>query len=1038
MDSLPPTILTSTTTDSERSTRSVTFGSGAAISTTVRNHIRAILSAALLSGCVTSVLAASPSAAFPGAEADSNPKIVLVDIKPQAWVDAFNEWAQQTGLQVLIPDIRGDSNAMLSPRVKGRLTPQAALDRLVAGTTLTYEYINARTVVIHENDRINEPVLQSDHDVYGAAFGEGEKEPAQDAKSFNDTLFASLQVDEIVVAGTHIRGVVSAGSRVQLLSNTDIDATGYTTIQDVLQSIPANLGGGPSEDFDGGSTAGNFNQGTSINLRGLGADATLVLVNGRRQAASGGSGSFVDVSSIPASAVSRIEVVTDGASAVYGSDAVGGVVNIVLRDDFQGAESRARFGIAGGSRERLFSQIIGNTWDAGNAVLGYQYFDREALQRTDRAYTANDDKRNLGGDDFRLFVSNPGNILNPFTNLPAYALPAGQDGSSLQPSDLLPGVINLQGLYDGADLLPTQRMHSAFFSAHQHVGERLTLSADGRYSRREVEQRFIGLPLILAVPASNPYYVNPFAGVPVVFVAYNSLDDLGHTMRAGHTDTFSGTADATLNFAGGWYAHLTATHAEERLQWQATNVLNAAALIVALADPDPATAFNPFGDGSNTNPATLNAIRSTQHESATSTLDNLSLTADGTVFIAPGGPAKVALGVDYREEGLKSRFTNSHRLDRSVLAGFAELAVPIVAASNARPGVHGLELSLASRYEEYSDFGSSVNPRIGVTWAPFNTVKVRGNWGTSFRAPNLVDISEVGIISSVVLQTIADPASATGQSTVLMRSGGNADLTQETATVWSAGLDFLLPSEASPTLSLTYYDIDFRGRIAGGGPPGAPGNVLLQESQWSELIQRAPSQQAQDALCYSRQFQGNSAICSSTPIAAIVDLRRRNLAEVRVQGIDLSFLRPVSTHWGTFSFGLDGNYVMHYERAASKNSGLQDINDTVGNPLALRMRGTLSWERDEWSANMFINHIGGYVDDLSRPHRAVTSWTSFDFRLAYQTPARAEWFGNVEVSLNATNAFDKDPPFVNNPSGYDPANFDPMGRMLSARVTKWW
>lgn len=1040
MDSLPHTHLTTAAKNSERSKRGVSIHSGRLASALVHNHIRAILSAAFLSAAAPNTLAASSVLAPSlGADTDSSPKTVLVDIKPQALVDALNEWAQQTGLQLIFPN-EGESNRMLATRVKGRLTPQAALDKVIAGTTLTYEFLNARMVVIQENDRINEPVLQSDEDVYAEAFrprppGEGGDVAADRGKptSYNDMLLASM-----VVTGTHIRGVVSAGSRVELLDQGDIDATGYTTIQNVLTSIPANLGGGPSEDFNGGVTMGNVNRGSSINLRGLGANATLVLVNGRRQAASGEKGAFIDVSSIPTSAVSRVEVLTDGASAVYGSDAVGGVVNIVLRDKFEGAESRARYGIASDSRERQVSQIFGDVWDRGSALFGYQFYDREALNQSARRYSASEDKRNQGGDDFRSYLSNPGNILDPATSLPAYAIPSGQTGTSLKVTDLLPGVVNLQSYTEGMDLLPLQQMHSAFASAHWQVGENLSLRADARYSRREMETRYITIPGVISVPASNPFFVDPFGGSAYVLVAYNFSEDFGRVMLSGRTDTFSGTAEAMVNFAGSWHAYVTATHAEEQVRWQYENMIDSTALNAALADPSPETAFNPFGDGSNTNPATLAALRTTQRERARTTLDNLSVTADGVAFRMPGGAAKLAVGLDYREEGLESLTIDQDRLERSILAGFAELELPLIGADNSVPAIRQLDMSLSGRYEDYSDFGSSINPRIGLTWTPAEAVRVRANWGTSFRAPGLADTNESTSSTSISLASIPDPQSPTGQSTVLIRTGNNSQLTEETAIVWNAGLDFLLPGEASPTVSVTYYDIDFRDRIAEGGPAGAASNILLQESQWSELIQRDPSPEDVEALCYNPQYAGDPASCMATPVAAIIDARLRNLGAIRVQGIDLSIQRPLFTSWGKFSPGIEGGYVLHHERAVSKRAASQDIVDTVGNALALRLRGGLSWERNEWSANLFVNYVGDYIDDVSQPKRSVGSWTTVDFRMAYQTPARAEWLGNVELSLDATNALDADPPFVNSRFGYDGANASPIGRMISARVTKWW
>lgn len=995
----------------------------------------AVLSGVMLSVCTAGAFGAPPQVAAPvssgTADGGADTRTVALDIKPQPVAEALTDWAQQTGLQVIVP-VGTQAERLLTTHIKGTLTARSALEQVLANTGLAYEFINERTVVISERPRVETKKARGPAQDTGAVV---EEKPGA-ATSYNDMLLARLAFDEeVVVAGSHIRGTLSAGSRVQIINESDIAATGYATVQAVLRTIPSNLGGGPSEDFDD-NTSGNYSRGTGINLRRLGSGATLVLVNGRRQPMSGTSGTFVDVSSIPISAVERIEVLNDGASAVYGSDAIAGVVNIVLRDKYEGAETQAEYGVTGDPRERRLSQIFGRTWDGGNVLLGYQFYDREALPWSGRAYSASEDKRSFGGDDFRLSMSNPGNILDPATGLPAYAIPAGQDGSSLQPADLLPGAVNLQGVQESGDLLPQQRMHSAYFNARQRIGDDLTLHAEGRYSRREAVYRLTTLPTVLVVPSSNPFFVDPFGGSTAVLVAYNFLDDLGHMTGRGHTDIFSSTADATLHFARTWNARLAVTYGQEKLQWQA-NSIDLAALGAALADSNPATAFNPFGDGSHTNPATLAAITLVYHTRAVSTLQDLTLTADGEVFDLPGGTAKLALGVDHREESLYSMETDLARLDRSILAGFAEIALPVVGDRNALPGVHELELSFAGRYEHYSDFGSTLNPRLGVSWAPLDAVRVRGNWGTSFKAPSLVD-SMPGS-ASIRIDTLADSQSVTGESTVLLRQGKNAQLKHETAQVWNAGVDLLLPDDVKPTLSLTYFDIDYRDRIAQGGPPGAPANILLQEEQWAELIQRAPSQEQLDALCDSVEFNGNRAECSAANIAAVVDLRRRNLGRVKVQGIDLSFVRPVATaSWGRFELGLEASHVLHYRVAVSRQAPLVDMVDTVGNALALRLRGALSWQRDRWSASLFVNYTDDYTDNASHPQRGIGSWTTLDMQLAYQVPARAQWLDDVEFSLSAVNAFDRDPPFNNSRRGYDSANADPIGRTVSARIVKWW
>src|SRR6185312_2712852 len=238
--------------------------------------------------------------------------------------------------------------------------------------------------------------------------------------------------------------------------------TGYAGAQSMVDNtLPIASNNTPREDYR--AVAGNFGFGLGINLRGLGVGATLVLVDGRRQPLAGLYGAFVDVSAVPSTAIDRIEVIPDGASALYGSDAIAGVVNIILRHEFEGAETVGRYALGDGEGdETLVSQVLGHHWESGHAILDSQYTDRTAISVASRDYVANPDRRPQGGGDFRSIDANPGNILDPRTFLPAYAIPQGQNGRSLSVSDLLPGQVNLQSPLLGMDLYPQRTTHSFY------------------------------------------------------------------------------------------------------------------------------------------------------------------------------------------------------------------------------------------------------------------------------------------------------------------------------------------------------------------------------------------------------------------------------------------------------------------------------------------------------------------------------------------------------------------------------------------------
>jgi len=857
-----------------------------------------------------------------------------------------------------------------------------------------------------------------------------------------------LTLEEVVVTGSHIRGVgVSVGSRVNIIDRAEIARSGFATTQQVIQSLPQNFGGGPNEDT---LSTGNVTGGSGINLRGLGADATLVLVNGRRIPVAGLGGDFFDVSMVPATAIERIEVLPDGASAIYGADAVAGVVNIILAKDFDGAETHARVGTVtdGGLQEYQLGQSYGKNWESGNILFSYEYYKRERLQQKSRTFAADSDLRALGGDNFSDNFSNPGNIMDPATGFAtvAFAIPKGQDGTSLVAGDLLPGAVNLRNKQRGRDILPDQQRHSFFVSARQDMNDRITVFSEGKYSERDFDQVTGARVTPLLVPASNPFFVDAFGGFPFVIVNYDLSKDLGLSSLNGKTKKYNGLLGIDAELGGDWRLEAYGSYSRED-GTSRTNGFNPAALNAALADPDPLTAFNPFGDGSFTNPATLDSIRIFESFATLSELWSANAVADGSLFRLPGGDVKLAVGLNYRAEtfGKSLHFAtldSQTQFDRKVLSAFGELYVPLIGEGNRRTGFNQLALSIAGRYERYRGISreTTTNPKFGLIWSPVEGVKIRGSFGTSFRAPNLPDLDES--TNATFLIPVTDPISPTGSTFSLLRFGGNAKLRNETATSWTVGVDYTPERVPDFNIGLTYFNIAFRDRIL------APQNaldVLTQETRNAGIIIRNPSSAQINALCQAAQFEGDPASCGLLPIGAIIDGRMNNRARTKVDGLDLTVSYGMDTvRAGRFNFQLNANYLLHFKDALSRASAFTDIVDTIHNPVDFRLRASLSWQNDRGvSATVFANYTDSYRDNVSQPERRINSWTTIDATLTYnlEDNSSLKALQGVILSLSVQNIFDTDPPFVNNALeslGYDPANADPLGRFISFNITKKW
>jgi iron complex outermembrane receptor protein len=949
---------------------------------------------------------------------------------PQALIDFYHQSGIEPGFAATAQMEKTQSNP-----VSGEMASSAALTLLLKGTGYTFRFDTADSVDVIPAEK------PPDARALAATPAPHAATPASPRLASDEEPGRLEQVD---VTGSLIPGVQDAVAPLVFLKRQQLAMASFPTVQDALYSLPMISLNGPREDL---GIDANTQYGAGLDLRGLGVGATLVLVNGNRQPLSGVNGDFVDVSTIPWSAVKRIEVLPDGASALYGSDAVAGVINIIMRDDFQGAETRVRYGSAiGGLRNIMASQLWGTRWSTGHAMLAYQYLDTTPLSASERAYAANADKTPYGGGNYDTYYSDPGNILNPATLLPIYGTPAVQHGQGFTAAALMP-TINLQNQFARMQIFPQIRAHELYATAAQDLNSRLQLFAEGRFAARDTLQNTFPDTKLLVVPPSNPFYVNPFAGVPYALVAYSFAKDFGPSSFSARTQVYMGTAGANLRFGDTWRATLTESYGRQSLRTDEYDVADPVALAASLADPNPATAFNPFGPN---NPQTLAAIERDYALHMNASIESTRLVAEGSLFRMPAGHAKLALGFERREEALfhdvadplsPTQETIPQRYSRHIAALFSQLALPLIGDPANPRAAPRLELNVAGRYEHYSDFGGTFNPTVRIQWVPAQVLKLRASWGRSFRAPTLDNLYDTAAnaAGSVVL---SDPRSPTGRSLVLVEQGSNPNLKQETAKTWTAGFDLAPDFLTGSTLSLTYYSIDYENRIA---QPGAdnPLAILVDEAEWAPVIIRNPSSAQIAAVCNSPGYEGSVSNCLASSPAAIIDGRLANLAATRTTGLDLEAHDSMRSGWGTFDLGVTANYVFKFDQAVTATSPATNIVDTVANPLALRLRGIIGWRRRAEGLpgpglDLAINYTGGYKNPGSSLIPTVSPWTTVDARAFYRAPSAAGWRSGIEISLNAVNVLNHAPPFVDNQFGYDVFNVQALGRVLSVDVTKRW
>jgi iron complex outermembrane recepter protein len=986
--------------------------------TTKRDDRRRKLATALILGAMGAT-AAEP--AFAQDIQQISDERIEFDIAAQPLTSALSEFARQAHVNALYfsDDLRG----LASPVLRGSYTRQQALDLLLARSGYNGRISGGNLVLIQE--QTSRPQRES------AATSGADSTEANDARQ---------DEEEIVVTGTRIRGAVPAGANLLSIDRDEIEESGRTTVQDLLQTLPQVFPGSQGELTQLNSTApgNNIALGSTVDLRGLGSDATLALLNGRRLAPAG-LGNFVDISAIPLAAIERVEVLADGASATYGSDAVGGVVNILLRRNLEHPETTARFGLADGMDEFGFSHVMGADWAQGSLIAGYEYRHRDALAAADRDFAANTDLTAFGGSDFSRFTSAPGNIILVGGTPVTLAIPEGQNGLTLTEADLLAGVVNLQNGNEGTFLLPEQESHSLFASVNHDLTPNVSIFFDVLASERQAHAEKAQLGGVVAVPETNYYRQQNglFAGDGTLFMAYFFGDDFGPLITDTRSDTIATAAGAQFAFGRDWQIEASVSYGGHADNVDNANIADSSALAAALASSDPATAFNPFGDGGDTPSAALAALTMRQHIETDSELVGYALRADGGVFDLPGGRARVAVGIERRRE--------TFSIDREEIFGSGLVTNPFTQAPGERttdaifaeaflPVLDAVALSLSVRREESSDFGDATTPKIGLQWRPLSDLTLRATWGESFKAPQFAQM--LGGTGATIgsLPGFLDPDATNGSTGLMQILGANRELEPEEAETWTAGFE-LAPSWFDGfRLSATYFDIEFSNRIA---IPGFILDAFQNPDQYQGYFIRNPTpQQIADYLALADDVSG---VIPPDGIEVIWDERLTNLASLRVRGVDLSASYAFETDWGELSLFAAASGLLQFSRQNNPSLAGADVLDTMLNPVDWRARTGVALDAGPWRGALSLQYTDDYRDNLSTPEREISSWTTFDARLTRRFGQTGGGAG-AEITLDIRNLADEDPPFANNPigMGFDTLNASPVGRVVMVEVRRRW
>ena len=946
---------------------------------------------------------------------------------------------------------------------------------------------------------------------------------------------------EVVVTGTMIRGIAPVGSPSTTVSNEAIIASGTTNTADLLATVPS------LNSFNtlpiGGNQAFRSTGSTVPGMRGLPGTAVLVMLDGHRLVGDSPLLSTADPSSIPAAAIERVEIIQDGGSATYGSDAVAGVINIILKKNYSGMETSTSFTAADSYRAGNISHLMGKTWSGGSALLAFAYDKNGELLNSDRSYYVQDFRpyggrsnlvtscgQHADGQEPALNVLLDNGLFYNSVNmqrLPVAAVTPAAGLSTTTPARNTPPS-NTQGVAcDRAlqnQLVVPNRKIAVVGNFRQELNDRLSLFADAKYTDQLSRQRYqpqnmvINDPLLttavgtrqvagtLIIPSTNPFFRAPAgytvtpSSVEQVFVNSGIFGELGAIDNEYAAKSYMLDVGATIKLWGDWQAtgDVNYGYSDSSTYNPVSTGVNPNALRAAAFGTTTATALDPFSG--QTNPTVIKQIMDWPlYFLATQRIYDINLRADGSLFEMPGGQVKLAVGAAYRYEqyegdgpiGVPGQLyytVNPQSTSRNVKAVNAELAVPLVGVSNAFTGVQGLRLSLAARYDEFSDFGSTTNPKIGINWVPFDSVTVRGSYGTSFHAPQLADTYAVDTRATANTTVGGGVAPTNFPLTLgvptLGFAGGRPNLKPEEATTYSFGLDFKPTFVPGLSLSATYFQIEFRNQInitqavaAVVNDPNSPAFVYnkISDTGCASNGSGAAVAAGTGGPCYGPipQAKVDQLLAGvrklnffGAPTTWLVsDQRRGNNNTNIVHGIDWDFTYRHNADAGIFSAGLSGEYLLKYLTqtvpgapfADTLTNGIQFFRGDAGaqSIIPWHVRGNIGWQAGQLSSQVAVNYTGSYdflynpVSYATNPNGAnltaelqrVDPFITVDLSGIYEFSNERGALNGLRLQANLYNILGERPPFQQSSGdfpGFQTAAASPLGRTARLTLTKKW
>lgn len=903
---------------------------------------------------------------------------------------------------------------------------------------------------------------------------------------------SAQEVEEVVVTGSRIRrSDLTSISPISVLSDADLKASGSPTLENFLQDQPSTLGGA-----DYGSSVNNGNPGlATVQLRGLGPNRTLVLLNGHRPASASTDG-FVDLNMIPTAIIERVEILRDGASTVYGSDAIAGVVNIITKKDFEGFQLDAGYDETDESDGKQYNLALtwGQNFDRGHIVLVGQYTERDEILQRDRSFSdcplqdASGGGQECGGSG----TTTPAQTIPVIDNLDTYVV--DQTTGEVRPFNAAGDAYNFAA---SSIMVTPQDVYSMYADASYMIVEEgfstLNATMEAGFSNRESNQRLapVGTFWGPTVPASNPF--NPF-GVAQCGANPNCTtpQDVGIARRLAESQgrTFNQDDNSWRfvlgldgEFENGWAWNTIYNYADwsgssrdggRGVEPNVNGMVDPLCEVNANCTPLAGTGIAPW-DPFNSNTLTeeqltYGTVAINERDKSKLRVWQVNLTGDMMgLFELPGGEPAWALGYENRTERASSEPDAGAALDAvyGVTANptsgsydvdeiYGELSLPLLAGM---PFAELLTIEGSFRWSDYDFVPSDTTYKVGVEWAPISDIRFRYTYGEGFRAPN---ITERFLGEQQTAASYADPCAnwdTSGNPTIIANcgpggdnlapgfvpnapqastiEGGNPDLQPEESTAWTAGFVLTPSFFENFSLAVDYWDIKIDDAVGTAGT----GNVITRCYNSANFT---------DDLC---QFligptlvgEGASSVAPArrnvqNQVTGIL-LTNQNLSEFKTKGIDVQADYAFDTQIGRFSIDVTGTYVDEYTYTPVVGGAAEELKGKFGidpfNKNAITafpewaVNTQVGFVRDNWGANLLFRWFDSTEDGIGDCEVCTA-----EDKLYTDLQGFYEW-DNMVFTLGVLNLTDEDPPYVTN---YDDMNtlhysYDTAGRYFYGRYS---